>query len=65
MPRLRPELLLKNGRLDWDAWFREMGEGACCEGGRCYTASSGRPAQRKAPSPSDRSAGRPPEGEPP
>ena len=34
MPRLRPEVLFHDGKLNFHAWFAEMGEGACCEGER-------------------------------
>ena len=45
MPRLRPEVLFRDGKLDADAWQRKMGSGACCEGSRCGSAE---PAAAKA-----------------
>ena len=41
MPRLRPEVLFVDGKLDVDAWYAEIGEGACCEGEMCYTGAGG------------------------
>lgn len=40
MPRLRPEILFREGRLIWDNWYTEMGEGACCAGEQCYNEAS-------------------------
>ena len=35
MPKLRPEVLFKDGKLIWDKWYNEIGEGTCCQGESC------------------------------